>query len=158
MLKDIAFYLDCIISPLEEEFSIFIVYSCLKQIANIIGWFSNIVIMVPSLANFTCALFDTSFETDIRFEHKLRIYRTLLKMIFCLILSTSVKNWTDLFSEILNVKSLLVERPIFGELYNINRDLFTKQLLAPELIKIRILCNVIVLVWSTICQDCWRWT
>ena len=71
--------------------------------------------MVPSPANFICALFDTSFETDIRFEHKLRIYRTLLKMIFCLILSTSIKNWTDLFSEILNVESLLVKRPIFGD-------------------------------------------
>jgi len=85
--------------------------------------------MMPSPANFTCTPFDISFEIDIRFEHKLGVCRTLLKMIFCLILFTSIKNWTGPFPEILNVEPLSVKRPIFDELYriyDINRDLFTK--------------------------------
>ena len=45
----------------------------------------------------------------------------------------------------------MAERPIFNELYNVNSNVFIKQwLLAPKLIKIRILYNLFVLVQNTI--------
>jgi len=74
-----AFHLDYTMSPLRGEFNIFTAYSCLKQTANMIGWFSDVVTIVSSLANFIFASFDASFETDIRFEHKLGVCRTSLK-------------------------------------------------------------------------------
>ena len=48
--------------------------------------------IVFSLANFICASFDVNFETDIKFEPKLKICRMSLKIIFCLTPFTSVKN------------------------------------------------------------------
>ena len=71
-------------SPLRGEFNIFTAYSCLKQTADIIEWFSNVVIITLSLVNFICAPFDASFEIDTRFKHKLEVYRTSLKIIFYL--------------------------------------------------------------------------
>ena len=71
-------------SPLRGEFNIFTAYSCLKQTADIIEWFSNVVIITLSLVNFICAPFDASFEIDTRFKHKLGVCRTSLKIIFYL--------------------------------------------------------------------------
>jgi len=106
---------------------------------------------VPSLVKLTWVLFRPSLETDIKFEYKLGMYGTLFKMIFQLTLFISAKNYTIPLLDIVKVESLSVKRSVFSKLYEVNRDLFTKQWsLTFEPIKIRTFFNIFISVQNTI--------
>jgi len=90
-------------------------------------------------------------KTDIKFEYRFGMYKTLLRMTLYLILFISVKNTTGPFSDIVKMKSLLVKSLVFSRLYgiyNMYSILFAKQWLLAS--KVRILFSTFVLAQNTI--------
>ena len=58
------------------------VQSCPKQVANMIGQLSGIIMTALSLVKFPYTSFKPSLETDIKFKHKLEVCRALFRVIF----------------------------------------------------------------------------
>ena len=92
----------------------------------------------------TSAPFSGNLETNIKFDQRSGMYIALSRVMDLSVPSTLVLNFTVPFLRILKVEFMLADNPeIFwfrGE-YEIKKDLSAKQWsLAPELIKVQIVC------------------
>ena len=114
-----AFHFDYIVKPIDKTFRICTAYSWLNHIANKIRWLSSVTTITLSFMKLIYVSFWFSLETDIRFEYKLNVCKILLKVTICVVLSSSVKNFTDFLPVITNVKFLSAERPILSGLYSV---------------------------------------